>query len=106
MGSPAPRLTGLLAGVPIALVSALACATGLPTQATRVVQPEPGRAIQLALGEQVRIDAPSTGIRWSLTGGEGIITISPAAGDRPAYWILTARQVGEAEVAFEGVSES
>ena len=90
----------------IAIISTLACAARVPTPATRIVQPEAGRIIELTVGEQIRVDAPSTAARWALTGGDGVITITPASADRPAYWILLARRVGEAEVVFEGATES
>jgi hypothetical protein len=87
--------------IAVALFAMAACATGGPTQATRVVQPTAGRAIELTVGEQVRIDPPDASRRWALTGGDDILTIAPSPDDPPTHWTVTARHAGEVELAFE-----
>ena len=90
-----------------ALAAALgsACAKSVPTLPTRVVQIDVNRAIELAVGERVRIDAPSAALNWTLSGGDQVVTIAPGAPDTPgspiAYWILTGRQPGAADLTLD-----
>jgi hypothetical protein len=82
----------------------LAACAAMPTQAGRVIDVTPGREIAIAVGERVRINAPNTSIVWTLTGGDGVVSITAEPADRPAHWDVTGVKAGQGDVALEGSS--
>lgn len=88
----------------IFLPAAVACSHAV-TQPTRIVPIEPGRRIELTVGERVRIDAPNQDLRWSLGGRDAIVLIEPNTPDRPSFWTVIAITSGATELTLSGQYE-